>query len=127
MLLEEDQHVGQTPARCVDAGLFTSVITTSVLNGPQASAIVGGTAKGGSYAFTAKLDIGKGKRSCSAALVASEWLVTVASCFADNPTQSYMITPGAPMLSNTASSAALTSPEQRQRHASRRPGAARRP
>ncbi|MFI1796470.1 S1 family peptidase [Streptomyces sp. NPDC020379] len=58
-----------------------------------------------SFAFTAKLDIGSqidGQRSCSAALVAPQWLVTAASCFADNPAQSLKVPAGAPKLKTTA-------------------------
>ncbi|WP_344121761.1 S1 family peptidase [Streptomyces blastmyceticus] len=58
-----------------------------------------------SFAFTAKLDIGNqvdGQRSCSAALVAQQWLVTAASCFADNPAQSLKVPAGAPKLKTTA-------------------------
>ncbi|MEW2581538.1 S1 family peptidase [Streptomyces syringium] len=54
-----------------------------------------------SFAFTAKLDIG-GQRSCSAALVAQQWLITAASCFADNPAQSIKVPAGAPKLKTTA-------------------------
>ncbi|WP_344960364.1 S1 family peptidase [Streptomyces thioluteus] len=54
-----------------------------------------------SFTFTAKLDIG-GQRSCSAALVEKEWLITAASCFAENPAQSLKVPAGAPRLSTTA-------------------------
>ncbi|MGW2598009.1 FG-GAP-like repeat-containing protein [Streptomyces klenkii] len=59
-----------------------------------------------SFAFTAKLDIGiEGeKRSCSAALVASQWLITAASCFVDNPAQGVKVPAGPldPRLKATA-------------------------
>ncbi|MBF6045526.1 trypsin-like serine protease [Streptomyces sp. NRRL B-1677] len=80
------------------AGLLVSAVAVSVLNGTQAGAVVGEKDKDGSYAFTARLDIGDGQRGCSAALVAPQWLVTAASCFADNPAQSYKVAPGAPKL-----------------------------
>ncbi|MEV0176681.1 FG-GAP-like repeat-containing protein [Streptomyces sp. NPDC050803] len=51
---------------------------------PAAHAAVGTPTPEGTHAFTAHLDIG-GKRSCSAALVDAEWLVTAASCFAADP------------------------------------------
>ncbi|WP_374206235.1 FG-GAP-like repeat-containing protein [Streptomyces roseoverticillatus] len=76
--------------------MLVSAVAVGVLNGTQAGAVVGEPDNDGSYAFTAKLDIGGGQRGCSAALVAPQWLVTAASCFADNPAQSYKVAPGAP-------------------------------
>ncbi|MFE5870079.1 trypsin-like serine protease, partial [Streptomyces roseifaciens] len=78
--------------------MLVSTVAVSVLNGTQAGAVVGEKDKDGSYAFTAKLDIGDGQRGCSAALVAPQWLITAASCFADDPAQSYKVAPGAPKL-----------------------------
>ncbi|WKK25963.1 S1 family peptidase [Streptomyces olivoreticuli] len=83
-------------------GLLASAVTTSLLTGVPAHAVVGEAAKDGTFAFTAKLDIGGGQRSCSAALVEQEWLVTAASCFADNPAQGFKVAAGAPKLKTTA-------------------------
>ncbi|MFJ4185034.1 trypsin-like serine protease [Kitasatospora sp. NPDC089509] len=47
-------------------------------------------------AFTAKLNIGNGKRTCSAALVDRSWLLTAASCFTDTPNDLSTVTAGAP-------------------------------
>ncbi|MCC2277224.1 FG-GAP-like repeat-containing protein [Streptomyces sp. ET3-23] len=74
-----------------------------MLAGTPAYAVAGGDeAKDGRYAFTAKLDIGNGKRSCSATLVDQQWLITAASCFADDPAQGFKITPGVPKLTTVA-------------------------
>lgn len=54
------------------------------------------------YAFTARLDIGDGKRACSATLVDRDWLLTAASCFADNPAAAQQLLPGAPKDATTA-------------------------
>lgn len=72
-----------------------------LVTGTPSNAVVGDAVKDGSYAFTAKLDIG-GQRSCSAALVEPQWLITAASCFADNPSQSLEVPAGAPKLKTTA-------------------------
>ncbi|MDT0461170.1 trypsin-like serine protease [Streptomyces sp. DSM 41527] len=62
------------------AGLLAPVIAAGVLVAAPAGAVVGPATKDGSYPFTVKLDIG-GQRSCSAALVDQQWLVTAArSC-----------------------------------------------
>ncbi|MFI2073183.1 S1 family peptidase [Streptomyces triculaminicus] len=83
-------------------GVLTSAVAASLLAGAPAHAVVGEKAKDGTYAFTAKLDIGGGQRSCSAALVEQQWLVTAASCFADNPAQDLKVPAGAPKLKTTA-------------------------
>lgn len=84
------------------AGLLASTVAASLLTSASAGAVVGEKAKDGSLPFVAKLDIGGGQRSCSAALVDQQWLLTSASCFADNPAQSIQIPAGAPTLKTTA-------------------------
>ncbi|MEU3350299.1 FG-GAP-like repeat-containing protein [Streptomyces sp. NPDC037389] len=78
----------------------TGAAAAAVLSTTPAQAVEGATAKD-SFQFTAKLDIG-GERSCSAALVDEQWLITAASCFADNPAQDVKIAAGAPKLKTTA-------------------------
>ncbi|WP_328868849.1 FG-GAP-like repeat-containing protein [Streptomyces sp. NBC_00287] len=68
---------------------------------PAAHAVVGTPAPDGTHAFTAHLDIG-GTRSCSAALVDPEWLVTAASCFADDPQSGTAPAAGKPKLKTVA-------------------------
>ncbi|MFJ8473644.1 RICIN domain-containing protein [Kitasatospora sp. NPDC094011] len=47
-------------------------------------------------AFTAKLNIGDGKRACTGTLVDRNWLLTAASCFTDTPNDLSTVTVGAP-------------------------------
>ncbi|MEV6674411.1 S1 family peptidase [Streptomyces sp. NPDC051162] len=82
-------------------GFAAMTVAAGLLTGTPANAVVGDAAKDGSYQFTAKLDIG-GQRSCSAALVGQQWLVTAASCFSDDPTQGFKLAAGAPKLKTTA-------------------------
>ncbi|MEU8581698.1 FG-GAP-like repeat-containing protein [Streptomyces abikoensis] len=79
-------------------GIATSAVAAAV----PAHAVVGEEAQPGSYAFTARLTIGDGARGCSAALVEQQWLLTAASCFADNPPQSFKVSAGAPKMKATA-------------------------
>ncbi|MFI0968366.1 trypsin-like serine protease, partial [Streptomyces sp. NPDC021080] len=67
-----------------------------------ANAVSGPAAGDGSLAFTARLDIGDGQKACSGALVDRNWLITAASCFADNPAVSLALPAGAPKLKTTA-------------------------
>ncbi|MFF4221667.1 S1 family peptidase [Streptomyces abikoensis] len=83
------------------AGLLAAVVGSGLLTAAPASAVAGPSAKDGSYPFVAKLDIG-GERGCSAALVEKQWLVTAASCFADDPAKGFTVAAGAPKLKTTA-------------------------
>ncbi|MFC5722756.1 FG-GAP-like repeat-containing protein [Streptomyces gamaensis] len=83
-------------------GLVASGVAAGLLTATPAQAVVGTATKDASYAFTAKLDIGNGHRSCSAALVDQQWLVTAASCFAENPAQPLNVAAGAPKWKTTA-------------------------
>ncbi|MCA6096738.1 trypsin-like serine protease, partial [Streptomyces sp. SCA3-4] len=82
-------------------GLIASTIGAAALTATPAAAVVGDEAKDGQYAFTAKVDIGDGKRSCTGALVDQQWALTAASCFADDPSQGFRITGGTPKLKTT--------------------------
>ncbi|MFJ5812149.1 trypsin-like serine protease [Streptomyces sp. NPDC093093] len=79
-----------------------ATLTCLLLAGTPAPALSGDAAPPASYTFTAKLDIGDGKRACSGALIDPYWIVTAASCFADNPTQPTTVPAGPPALKTTA-------------------------
>ncbi|MGA5323738.1 trypsin-like serine protease [Streptomyces seoulensis] len=53
-------------------------------------------------AFTARLDIGDGRKACSGSLVNRNWLLTAAGCFADDSAKSLVVPAGAPKLKTTA-------------------------
>jgi hypothetical protein len=69
---------------------------------PAAHAIVGTPTSAGSHAFAAHLNVGDGKRACSAALIDAEWLVTAASCFAADPQSGTAPAAGKPALKTVA-------------------------
>ncbi|MFG2182608.1 FG-GAP-like repeat-containing protein [Streptomyces abikoensis] len=92
---------GRGPRAAWIAGFLASSIALGALTSTQAHAVVGDEAKEGQYAFTAKIDIGGGARSCTGALVDSQWVLTAASCFADDPSQSFRITGGKPKSKTT--------------------------
>jgi hypothetical protein len=83
---------------------LAALVTAAVIGAPalSAHAVSGKTETDASHAYTARLDIGGGAKSCSAALIAPQWLATSASCFADNPAESIKIPAGAPKLKTTA-------------------------
>ncbi|MFD4756997.1 trypsin-like serine protease [Streptomyces sp. NPDC058426] len=54
------------------------------------------------HAYTAQLVVGSHDRGCSGVLVDADWLLTAASCFADDPAQSLSVPAGAPRKPVTA-------------------------
>ncbi|MEZ0161347.1 trypsin-like serine protease [Streptomyces griseorubens] len=69
------------------------------LSAAPALAVTGGTPVADSdttYAYTAKITVGAHDRGCSAVLVDPEWLLTAASCFAEDPAAPLAVPAGAP-------------------------------
>ncbi|HET6354907.1 S1 family peptidase [Streptomyces sp.] len=92
--------------------LSAVAVTAGGLTAASAHAVVGDSPEDSQYAFTAKLDIGNGQRSCTGTLVDQQWLITAAGCFADNPAQEPKVAAGAPKMKTTATigRADLTAP-----------------
>ncbi|MEV4917370.1 FG-GAP-like repeat-containing protein [Streptomyces tirandamycinicus] len=82
--------VTSVTATAAAAGLILPTSATAA-SGPDATA---------GYAFTARVLIGDGDpvRGCSAALISREWVITTASCFADDTTE---VTAGKPKQKTT--------------------------
>ncbi|MET9497600.1 trypsin-like serine protease [Streptomyces sp. NPDC006552] len=66
--------------------LLTAPLAIGAFSALPASAVTGGAAADQTAAFTTRIDIGDHDRTCSGALVASQWVVTSASCFAGTST-----------------------------------------
>ncbi|MFF3453985.1 S1 family peptidase [Streptomyces sp. NPDC002730] len=91
-------------ARSAGLAALTAVLIAAplALTAAPAHAVTGTPQADESLAFTARLDIGNGQRACSAALIDTQWLLTAASCFADNPAASLAVPAGKPQLKTTA-------------------------
>ncbi|WP_373675999.1 trypsin-like serine protease [Streptomyces sp. st115] len=90
------------PRAAVTSGLLATALVSGTFLAPAAQAVVGTPSADNAHAFTARLDIGDGKRACTATLVDRDWLLTAASCFADNPAEAQQLLPGAPKDATTA-------------------------
>ncbi|SOB88398.1 trypsin-like serine protease [Streptomyces sp. 1331.2] len=86
------------------AGALTAALATGALAtfATSPAGAVGDAAADGSYASTARLVIGDNLRGCTGALVDQYWVLTAASCFADDPAQPQALAAGAPKWKTTA-------------------------
>ncbi len=89
------------PRTAVSAALLAAATIVSALI--PAHAVSGDPAPAGSYAFAANLAIGSDEtaRACTGSLVAPQWILTAASCFASDP-ETATVAAGAPALKTTA-------------------------
>ncbi|MDJ1641090.1 trypsin-like serine protease [Streptomyces pakalii] len=90
------------PRAAVTSGLLAAALVSGTFLAPTAHAVVGTPSAANAYAFTARLDIGDGKRACSGTLVDRDWLLTAAGCFVDDPAEAQQLLPGAPKDATTA-------------------------
>ncbi|MFF3115731.1 trypsin-like serine protease [Kitasatospora sp. NPDC057904] len=91
------------PARLRRAAVLAAAVAAGTLTTlSPAGAVTGDTAADGTYAYTAKLTIGDTFRACTGALVDQYWVLTAASCFADDPAQPAALAAGKPKPRTTA-------------------------
>ncbi|MFI1016452.1 S1 family peptidase [Streptomyces sp. NPDC020965] len=91
----------QRPYTALTTGVLATLLLAGLATAGPAQAVAGDPATEGSHAFTAKIDIGNGERSCSGALVAPQWIATAAGCFTTD-TQSGTVAPGKPAFTSVA-------------------------
>ncbi|MFD3826000.1 trypsin-like serine protease [Streptomyces sp. NPDC058625] len=70
-------------------------VAGTLVAGP-AQATVGDSADDGEKPYVARIEMGDKDRACSGALIEERWIVTAASCFADDPAQYTSVAAGAP-------------------------------
>ncbi|MFF8092648.1 trypsin-like serine protease [Streptomyces sp. NPDC016675] len=75
--------------------VMTAVPATAVTGPASASSDT-------THAYTAQVVVGDHDRGCSGVLVDTEWLLTAASCFADDPAASLAVPAGKPQRKTTA-------------------------
>ncbi|MEV4439977.1 trypsin-like serine protease [Streptomyces sp. NPDC049577] len=84
------------------AGLAATAVAAGLLTAAPAGAVAGPPVPGNSNLIVAKLNIGDGRRSCSATIIEKQWLASATSCFADNPATGLDVPAGPPKLKTTA-------------------------
>ncbi|MFC0842173.1 trypsin-like serine protease [Streptomyces noboritoensis] len=82
----------------------SALLSTAVTTTTPAVAVSGPEPAPGAHAYAVRLDIGNTdtSRACTGALIDPYWVITAASCFADNPAQPTTVPAGPPALKTTA-------------------------
>ncbi|MHB9859587.1 S1 family peptidase [Streptomyces sp. YIM S03343] len=91
------RHTRPVRLSALAASLFMlTAVPAAAVTGPAVSAAET------TYAYTAQIIVGDHDRGCSGVLVDEEWLLTAASCFADDPATSLTVPAGKPAKTTTA-------------------------